>query len=99
MDNDVTQHMHPAKPAEQTTCCIVGSGPAGAVLSLLLARQGIPVMLLEEHMNFDRAFRGDTVHPSVMQILDQIGLADKMLQIPHTEIHTMSVQTTDGPFT
>src|SRR5579864_990302 len=84
---------------EQTTCCIVGSGPAGAVLALLLARQGIPVVLLEEHMNFDRDFRGDTIHPSILQILDQIGLADKLLQLPHTEIHALTVQADNGTFT
>jgi len=81
---------------EQTTCCIVGSGPAGAVLALLLARQGVPVMLLEEHMDFDRDFRGDTIHPSVMEILDQIGLADALLQLDHTSIETIPVQTARG---
>ncbi len=81
---------------EQTTCCIVGSGPAGAMLALLLARQGVPVMLLEEHMDFDRDFRGDTIHPSVMEILDQIGLADALLQLDHTSIETIPVQTASG---
>ena len=56
-------------------CCIAGSGPAGAMLALLLARRGVPVTLLEMHHDFDRAFRGDTVHPSTLEILDQIGLA------------------------
>lgn len=83
---------------EQTTCCIVGAGPAGAVLALLLARQGIPVVLLEEHMDFDRNFRGDTLHPSTMQVMEEIGLADKLLQLPHAELHTMSVQTDEGSF-
>jgi 2-polyprenyl-6-methoxyphenol hydroxylase-like FAD-dependent oxidoreductase len=86
------------KPAieEETTCCIVGSGPAGAMLALLLARQGVPVMLLEEHMDFDRDFRGDTIHPSTMEVLDQIGLADKLLQLDHTRIGIIPVQTTKG---
>ena len=94
MQNDVTQtegqvtsQTPQAGQVEQTTCCIVGSGPAGAVLALLLARKGIPVILLEEHMNFDRDFRGDTIHPSVMQVMDQIGLADKLLEIPHTQAY------------
>src|SRR5713226_8374464 len=85
----------PLADALKTTCCIVGSGPAGAVLALLLARKGIPVMLLEEHMNFDRDFRGDTIHPSIMQIMDQLGLADKLLAIPHTQVDTLSVQSGD----
>ena len=93
MQNDLTIQTH---QAEQTTCCIVGSGPAGAVLALLLARQGIPVLLLEEHMDFDRDFRGDTVHPSVMEIMDQLGLADRLLAIEHTQIDTLPVQTAEG---
>ena len=83
---------------EQTTCCIVGGGPAGTVLALLLARQGVPVLLLEEHMDFDRDFRGDTLHPSTMQVMDEIGLADKLLQLPHTKLQTMNVQTDEGAF-
>src|SRR5919199_238782 len=70
----------------QTTCCVVGAGPAGAILALLLARRGIPVTLLEAHADFDRDFRGDTVHPAIMEILDEIGLADRVLELPHTKI-------------
>jgi 2-polyprenyl-6-methoxyphenol hydroxylase-like FAD-dependent oxidoreductase len=70
MQNEAVTQMYQPEHKEQTTCCIIGSGPAGAVLALLLARKGIPVVLLEEHMNFDRDFRGDTIHPSVMQIMD-----------------------------
>jgi len=55
---------------EQTRCCVVGGGPAGAILSLLLARQGIRVLLLEAHEDFDRDFRGDTIHPAILEILD-----------------------------
>jgi 2-polyprenyl-6-methoxyphenol hydroxylase-like FAD-dependent oxidoreductase len=97
-EGQVTPQTPRSEQVEQTTCCIVGSGPAGAVLALLLARKGIPVILLEEHMNFDRDFRGDTIHPSIMQIMDQIGLADKLLQIPHTRAYTLPVQTAEGPF-
>src|SRR5436853_5643280 len=99
MQNDVqTQTQQSVQPqhTEQTTCCIVGAGPAGAVLALLLARKGIPVVLLEEHMNFDRDFRGDTIHPSIMQIMDEIGLADRLLEIPHSKIYNLSVQTANG---
>src|SRR3989440_12023127 len=95
-EGQVTPQASQSEQVEQTTCCIVGSGPAGAVLALLLARKGIPVILLEEHMNFDRDFRGDTIHPSIMQIMDQIGLADKLLQIPHTEVYNVPVQTGGG---
>ena len=72
---------------EQTSCCVVGGGPAGAVLALLLARNGVPVTLLEGHRDFDREFRGDTLHPSVLEIMDEIGLADALLALRHTKIH------------
>src|SRR5216110_1331860 len=97
-EGQVTPQTPQSEQVEQTTCCIVGSGPAGAVLALLLARQGIPVVLLEEHMNFDRDFRGDTIHPSILQIMDQLGLADRLLTIPHAELHTLNVDTNEGPF-
>jgi len=96
MQNEVILQTQQAEQVEQTTCCIVGSGPAGAVLALLLARRGVPIVLLEEHMDFDRDFRGDTIHPSVMQILDEIGLADRLLQLPHTKVYGLPVQTAKG---
>ncbi|MCL1469602.1 FAD-dependent oxidoreductase [Argonema antarcticum] len=80
----------------ETNCCIVGGGPAGVVLSLLLARQGIPVILLETHKDFDRDFRGDTVHPSTMEIMDELGLAERLLQLPHSKIRTLTVTTPNG---
>jgi 2-polyprenyl-6-methoxyphenol hydroxylase-like FAD-dependent oxidoreductase len=84
---------------ETIDCCIVGGGPAGAVLALLLARQGVPVLLLEEHKDFDRDFRGDTIHPSVLQIMEEIGLAGRLLQLRHTEMHTMSLEAGGGTIT
>jgi 2-polyprenyl-6-methoxyphenol hydroxylase-like FAD-dependent oxidoreductase len=84
---------------ERTTCCVVGGGPAGVVLALLLARAGVDVVLLEAHPDFDREFRGDTLHPSVMEIMDQLGLAERLLELRHTEIRSASVQTVAGPFT
>ncbi|MBW4622632.1 MAG: FAD-dependent oxidoreductase [Cyanosarcina radialis HA8281-LM2] len=76
---------------QQTTCCVVGGGPAGVVLAFLLARQGISVMLLEAHKDFDRDFRGDTIHPSVMEIMAELGLADRLLQLPHTKVSTLNL--------
>lgn len=77
-------------PSEQVVthvdCAIVGGGPAGAVLALLLARKGVPVALLEEHRDFNRDFRGDTIHPSALEIMDELGLAERLLQLPHTKI-------------
>jgi 2-polyprenyl-6-methoxyphenol hydroxylase-like FAD-dependent oxidoreductase len=66
-----------------TTCCVVGGGPAGAVLALLLARQGVGVTLLEGQTTFERDFRGDTIHPSTLELMDQLGMIDRLLQIPH----------------
>jgi 2-polyprenyl-6-methoxyphenol hydroxylase-like FAD-dependent oxidoreductase len=64
--------IEPIIDSEQTTCCVVGGGPGGMMLSLLLARKGVPVTLLEAHKDFDRDFRGDTIHPSILEILDEI---------------------------
>jgi 2-polyprenyl-6-methoxyphenol hydroxylase-like FAD-dependent oxidoreductase len=82
-----------------TACCVVGGGPAGAVLSLLLARRGVPVTLLEAHKDFDRAFRGDTLHPSILEMLDQIGLAEPLHRLRHAKVSSATIETADGPFT
>ena len=73
-----------------TRCCIAGGGPAGMMLGLLLARAGVPVVVLEKHADFLRDFRGDTVHPSTMEVLDQLGLLDAFLAHPHQELREIS---------
>ncbi|MDV2996492.1 MAG: 6-methylpretetramide 4-monooxygenase [Chroococcidiopsis sp. SAG 2025] len=96
---DAVSPQHEILDRQTTTCCIVGSGPAGAVLALLLARQGIPVMLLEAHKDLDRDFRGDTIHPSVMEIMAELGLADRLLELRHTKLRQLNVRTEEDSFT
>ncbi|MFN0070559.1 MAG: FAD-dependent oxidoreductase [Chloroflexota bacterium] len=91
------QSASPLPDVMNTRCCIVGGGPAGAVLAYMLARAGVDTTLLEEHEDFDRDFRGDTVHPSVMQILDELGLADRVLQLRHTKLRDITLQGSAGP--
>jgi 2-polyprenyl-6-methoxyphenol hydroxylase-like FAD-dependent oxidoreductase len=83
---------------QQTSCCVVGGGPGGMMLALLLARRGVPVTLLEAHKDFDREFRGDTVHPSTLEILDQIGLAEPLHQLRHNKIYGPTLQSAGGSF-
>jgi 2-polyprenyl-6-methoxyphenol hydroxylase-like FAD-dependent oxidoreductase len=80
----------------RTRCCIVGAGPAGAMLGLLLARSGVDVVLLESHRDFDRDFRGDTVHPSTLEILDQLGLSERIHALPHGKVDVLRMQTPGG---
>lgn len=72
--------------SESTTCAIVGGGPAGMVLGLLLARAGIEVTVLEKHADFLRDFRGDTVHPTTLRLLDELGLWDKFAALPQSKV-------------
>ena len=65
-----------------TTCVIAGGGPAGMMLGYLLARAGVDVTVLEKHKDFLRDFRGDTVHPSTLQIMHELGLLEKFLKLP-----------------
>ena len=74
--------------AEKTTCAIIGGGPAGMVLGLLLARAGVEVTLLEKHGDFLRDFRGDTVHPTTMRLLDELGLWERFAALPHSEVQS-----------
>ena len=89
----------PSPELRETTCCVVGAGPAGVMLSLLLARAGIRVMLLEAHRDFDRDFRGDTVHPSTLEVLDQIGVAERLHELPHVKARAFRTVTPAGTYT
>lgn len=81
----------PATPILSTRCCIAGGGPAGMMLGLLLARAGIPVVVLEKHADFLRDFRGDTVHPSTLEVLHDLGLLEAFLQRPHDKAYEIRV--------
>ncbi|WP_445281633.1 FAD-dependent oxidoreductase [Streptomyces sp. DSM 118148] len=81
---------------ERTTCCVVGGGPAGMVLALLLARTGVDVTVLEKHGDFLRDFRGDTVHPSTLALLDDLGLAERFARLPQRRVRTVQLPVGDG---
>src|SRR5690349_7554180 len=78
---------------------IVGGGPAGMMAGYLFARAGVPVTVLEKHDDFFRDFRGDTVHPSTMEILDQLGLLDKFLTRPHQRVTSARIRIGDQEWT
>src|SRR5436190_21832278 len=69
----------------RTRCVVVGGGPAGMMAGYLLARAGISVVVLEKHADFFRDFRGDTIHPSTLELLHELGLLDEFLARPHQE--------------
>ena len=73
-----------------TTCCIAGGGPAGMMLGLLLARAGVAVTVLEKHTDFLRDFRGDTLHPSTLEVMHELGLAERLLALPHQKVQELS---------
>ena len=74
----------------QTTCCIVGGGPAGVMLGYLLARKGVRVTVLEKHKDFFRDFRGDTVHPSTLELMYELELLEEFLHVPHQKLRSIS---------
>ncbi|MGA9281662.1 MAG: FAD-dependent oxidoreductase [Pseudolabrys sp.] len=76
----------------KTTCCIAGGGPAGIMLGFLLARAGVSVIVIEKHADFLRDFRGDTVHPSTLEMMYELGLLDEFLKLPHSVVKQISLQ-------
>src|SRR5947208_540611 len=76
----------------EMACCIAGGGPAGMMLGFLLARAGVDVLVLEKHGDFLRDFRGDTIHPSTMEVMHELGLLDEFLKRPHQEMQKFEMQ-------
>ena len=81
----------------RTTCCIVGGGPAGMMLGYLLARSGVDVVVLEKHGDFLRDFRGDTIHPSTLELMHELGILDEFLKRPHQEARALTGVVGDVP--
>src|SRR3954451_22072288 len=81
---------------ERTACCVVGGGPAGMMLAVVLARAGVPVTVLEKHDDFLRDFRGDTVHASTLTLLDELGLGERFSAMPHRVVQRMQVPMQSG---
>src|SRR5437879_4078459 len=81
-----------------TRCCIVGGGPCGLMLGFLLARAGVDVVVLEKHADFLRDFRGDTIHPSTLELMGELGLLDEFLKLPHEKAITISAYFGDREY-
>src|SRR2546430_15128583 len=79
----------------RTRCVIVGGGPAGMMAGYLLARAGVDVVVLEKHKDFLRDFRGDTIHPSTLEVMHELGLLDEFLKLPHQEVRQLTGQVGD----
>lgn len=80
-------------------CCIAGGGPAGMMLGFLLARAGVSVLILEKHQDFLRDFRGDTLHPSTLEIMHELGLLERFLRLPHQKVSRINARFGDLEFT
>src|SRR5580698_6817743 len=82
----------------QVQVCIAGGGPAGMMLGYLLGRAGVETCVLEKHADFLRDFRGDTVHPSTMQVMHELGLLEQFLKLPHSELRSFSAEIGHSAF-
>ncbi len=91
--------MAPATETLRTRCCIVGGGPAGMMLGFLLARAGVEIIVLEKHADFFRDFRGDTIHPSSLENIYELGLLERFLRLPHQEMRAINGNFGDDSFT
>ena len=78
-----------ANGTNSVRCCIAGGGPAGMMLGYLLARAGVEVVVLEKHGDFLRDFRGDTIHPSTLEVMHELGLLDEFLKLPHQKVYEL----------
>ena len=78
-----------ASEATSVRCCIAGGGPAGMMLGYLLARAVVEVLVLEKHGDFLRDFRGDTIHPSTLEVMHELGLLDEFLKLPHQKVYEL----------
>jgi 2-polyprenyl-6-methoxyphenol hydroxylase-like FAD-dependent oxidoreductase len=92
---ETTAFNHMAAATLTTRCCIAGGGPAGMMLGYLLARAGVDVVVLEKHADFLRDFRGDTIHPSTLELMHELGLLDEFLRQPHHKVAHLSAQIGD----
>jgi 2-polyprenyl-6-methoxyphenol hydroxylase-like FAD-dependent oxidoreductase len=88
MDEGKPDERRPSRTMK-VRCCVVGGGPAGMMLGYLLGRAGVETLVLEKHADFFRDFRGDTVHPSTLQVMDELGLIDGFLKLPHQQLQRM----------
>ena len=80
----------------RTTCVVAGGGPAGMMAGWLLARAGVPVVLLEKHADFLRDFRGDTIHPSTLRVMSELGVLEQFLRLPHRKVRYIKADFADG---
>ena len=91
-----TDHTPNSESPSKTTCVIAGGGPAGLVLGLLLARAGVEVTVLEKHADFLRDFRGDTVHPTTLGLLDDLGLFEQFDELPQSRLTHLQLPNAKG---